>query len=45
MLKAVNSDAKPSKGIAQNVTITGGEWSGKTDFNVIDVDGYPLVLV
>lgn len=44
MLKAIDSDSKPVVGIARNVTIGVGEWSGKTYFNVVDMDDYPLIM-
>lgn len=43
-LKAVSFEATALNGIARNVIILVGEWSGKTDFNAIYMDNYPFIL-
>ena len=37
-LKAVNSAAKPSHGVARGVTMKIGPWEGKIDFTVAPID-------
>ncbi|CAN1293435.1 hypothetical protein LINPERPRIM_LOCUS22030, partial [Linum perenne] len=44
MLKTVNSEATPIYGVAHKVQIRLGEWQGKVEFLVVDMDDYPAVL-
>ncbi|GFZ17469.1 hypothetical protein Acr_26g0007390 [Actinidia rufa] len=43
-LKAVNSEARPIYGVARDVWLHIGNWSGKVDFSVVPMDDYPIVL-
>ncbi|RVW87492.1 hypothetical protein CK203_036260 [Vitis vinifera] len=43
-LKAVNSTAKPSHGVARGVTMHIGSWEGKVDFTVAPMDDFKMVL-
>ena len=43
-LKAVNSAAKPSQGVAHGVTIKIGPWEGKIDFTVAPMDDFKIVI-
>ena len=43
-LKAVNSIAKPSQGVARGVTIKIGSWKGKIDFTVAPMDDFKIVI-
>ena len=43
-LKAINSAAKPSQGVARGVTIKIGPWEGKTDFIVAPIDYFKIVI-
>ena len=43
-LKAVNSAAKPSQGVARGVTIKIGPWEGKIDFTVAPIDDFKIVI-
>ena len=43
-LKAVNSIAKPSQGVARWVTMKTGSWEGKIDFTVAPMDDFKIVI-
>ena len=43
-LKAVNSAAKPSQGVARGVTMKIGSWEGKIDFMVAPMDDFKVVI-
>ncbi|RVX18884.1 hypothetical protein CK203_006867 [Vitis vinifera] len=43
-LKAVNSAAKPSHGVARGVTMHIGSWEGRVDFTVAPMDDFKMVL-
>ena len=43
-LKAVNSIAKPSQGVAHGVTMKIGSWEGKIDFTVAPMDDFKIVI-
>ena len=43
-LKAVNSVAKPSQGVAREVTMKIGPWEGKIDFTVAPMDDFKIVI-
>ncbi|RVW59633.1 Transposon Ty3-G Gag-Pol polyprotein [Vitis vinifera] len=43
-LKAVNSTAKPSHGVARGVTMHIGSWEGRVDFTVAPMDDFKMVL-
>ena len=43
-LKAVNSVAKPSQGVARGVTMKIGSWEGKIDFTVAPMDDFKIVI-
>ena len=43
-LKAVNSAAKPSHGVARGVTMHIGSWEGWVDFTVAPMDYFKMVL-
>ncbi|RVW38679.1 Transposon Ty3-I Gag-Pol polyprotein [Vitis vinifera] len=43
-LKAVNSAAKPSHGVARGVIMHIGSWEGKVDFTVAPMDDFKMVL-
>ena len=43
-LKAVNSAAKPSQGVARGVTMKIGPWEGKIDFTVAPMDDFKIVI-
>ena len=43
-LKAVNSVAKPSHGVARGVIMHIGSWEGKVDFTVAPMDDFKMVL-
>ena len=43
-LKAVNSAAKPSHGVARKVTMHIGSWEGRVDFTVAPMDDFKMVL-
>ena len=43
-LKAVNSAAKPSQGVAREVTTKIGPWEGKVNFTVVPMDDFNIVL-
>ncbi|KAL6326371.1 hypothetical protein AAG906_007876 [Vitis piasezkii] len=43
-LKAVNSAAKPSHGVARGVTMHIGSWEGRVDFIVAPMDDFKMVL-
>ncbi|RVX07653.1 hypothetical protein CK203_021959 [Vitis vinifera] len=43
-LKAVNSAAKPSHGVARRVTMHIGSWEGRVDFTVAPMDDFKMVL-
>ena len=43
-LKAVNSTAKPSHGVARVVTMHIGSWKGRVDFTVAPMDDFKMVL-
>ena len=43
-LKAVNSTAKPSQGVARGVTMKIGSWEGKVDFMVAPMDDFKIVI-
>ena len=43
-LKAVNSAAKPSQGVARGVTMKIGPWEGKVDFTVAPMDDFKVVI-
>ena len=43
-LKAVNSAAKPSQGVAREVTTKIGPWEGKVNFTVAPMDDFKIVL-
>ena len=43
-LKAVNSAAKPSHGVARGVTLHIGSWEGKVNFTVAPMDDFKMVL-
>ena len=43
-LKAVNSAAKPSQGVARGVTMKIGPWEGKVNFTVAPMDDFKIVL-
>ena len=43
-LKAVNSTAKPSHGVARGVTMHIGSWEGRVDFIVAPMDDFKMVL-
>ncbi|XP_021775623.1 uncharacterized protein LOC110739487 [Chenopodium quinoa] len=43
-MKAVNSEAQPTCGVAKNVSTRIGEWSGSLDFTVATMDDFELVL-
>ncbi|RVW29622.1 hypothetical protein CK203_100961 [Vitis vinifera] len=43
-LKAVNSAAKPSHGVAHGVTMHIGSWEGRVDFTVTPMDDFKMVL-
>ena len=43
-LKAVNSTAKPSHGVARGVAMHIGSWKGRVDFIVAPMDYFKMVL-
>ncbi|KAJ4717218.1 Retrotransposon protein, putative, Ty3-gypsy subclass [Melia azedarach] len=43
-MKAVNSAAKPIKGVARKVETTIGEWRGPVDWSVVPMDDHKIVL-
>ena len=43
-LKAVNSVAKPSHGVARGVTMHIGSWKGRVNFTVAPMDDFKMVL-
>ena len=43
-LKAVNSAPSATYGVARNVKVKLGQWTGLLDFFVIDMDDYKMVL-
>ncbi|KAG8498201.1 hypothetical protein CXB51_006628 [Gossypium anomalum] len=43
-IKTVNSEEAPTVGVARNVELQIGEWKGKEDFEVIQLDDYDYVL-
>ena len=43
-LKAINSAAKPSQGVAHRVTMHIGSWEGRVDFTVAPMDYFKMVL-
>ncbi|KAF2308985.1 hypothetical protein GH714_027337 [Hevea brasiliensis] len=43
-LKAVNSKPTPTHGVAANVNVRIGEWTGLIDFSVVSMDDYSCVL-
>ena len=43
-LKAINSAAKPSHGVARGVTMHIGSWEGRVDFTVVPMDDFKMVL-
>ncbi|RVW96014.1 RNA-directed DNA polymerase-like [Vitis vinifera] len=43
-LKAVNSTAKPSHGVARGVTMHIGSWKGRVNFTVAPMDDFKMVL-
>ncbi|RVW74600.1 hypothetical protein CK203_050921 [Vitis vinifera] len=43
-LKAVNSAAKPSHGVARGVTMHIGSWEGRVNFTVAPMDDFKMVL-
>ncbi|XP_074315007.1 uncharacterized protein LOC141651185 [Silene latifolia] len=43
-MKAVNSTAKPIQGVAKDVVIKMGEWSGKLDFTSVPRDDFNIFL-
>ncbi|XP_074297249.1 uncharacterized protein LOC141627954 [Silene latifolia] len=43
-MKAVNSSAQPIQGVAKDVVIKMGEWSGKLDFTSVPMDDFKIVL-
>ena len=43
-VKAVNSQAKAAAGIASEVTVHIGRWTGKVDFTVIPLDDFEMIL-
>ena len=43
-LKAVNSAAKPSQGVARGVTMNIGSWEGKIDLTVAPMDDFKIVI-
>ena len=43
-LKAVNSAAKPSQGVARGVTMKIGPWEGKVNFTVAPMDDFKIVI-
>ena len=43
-LKAVNSAARPSQGVARGVTMKIGPWEGKVDFTVAPMDDFKIVI-
>ena len=43
-LKAVNSVAKPSQGVARGATMKIGSWEGKIDFTVAPMDDFKIVI-
>ena len=44
LLKAINSAARPTEGVAYGVKLYIGAWSGLVDFSVAHIDDYPMVL-
>ncbi|KAK3021218.1 hypothetical protein RJ639_046637 [Escallonia herrerae] len=43
-LTTVNAEERPTKGVVKNVDLRIGEWTGKADFNIIDMDELGVVL-
>ena len=43
-LKAVNSTAKPSQGVARGMTMKIGPWEGKIDFTMAPMDDFKIVI-
>ncbi|XP_021616670.1 uncharacterized protein LOC110617986 [Manihot esculenta] len=43
-LKAVNSQPTPTHGVAHNVPVRIGEWTGTLDFSIVTMDDYSCVL-
>lgn len=43
-LKTVNGDAKTIQGVARGVKLRIGDWRGKVNLTVVDMDDYPMVL-
>ncbi|XP_074277500.1 uncharacterized protein LOC141601133 [Silene latifolia] len=43
-MKAVNSKALPIQGVAREVVIKMGEWTGKLDFTSVPMDDFKIVL-
>ncbi|XP_074306428.1 DNA damage-inducible protein 1-like [Silene latifolia] len=43
-MKAVNSKALPIQGVAREVVIKMGEWTGKVDFTSVPMDDFKIVL-
>ena len=43
-IKAVNSQARQVEGIARNVRISLGEYEGRVDFLVVELDDFDLIL-
>ena len=43
-IKAVNSEAKPVLGIAYGVKFKVGEWTGKVNFLVMELDDFDVIL-
>ena len=43
-LKAVNSAAKPSQGVARGVTMKIGPWEGKVNITVAPMDDFRIVI-
>ena len=43
-LKAVNSAAKPSHGVAHGATMHIGSWEGRVDFIMAPIDDFKMVL-
>ncbi|KAK3028407.1 hypothetical protein RJ639_039617 [Escallonia herrerae] len=41
---AVNAEERPMKGVIKNVDLRTGEWTGKADFNITDMDELGVVL-
>ena len=43
-MKAVNSEAKPIAGLAKDVTLRLGQWSGLCNFMVVPLDDFEVIM-